>query len=133
MEASVATEIAERFNKLSFHDAILKSVSLDFADSGLEFELEYIIESIQESHGVFRPVYRNARIRLTGVCKLKFHGELDPINKQIIYDFDLMEDSEELLETRKELNTGEIVQFHIYTSSNLSMDVFCKNFVFDLA
>jgi hypothetical protein len=131
MEAKMTRKLVKRFNRLDIHDAILNSITLDFVDSQVKFNLEYIVNLIEESGGVFKPIYRNANLRLTGVRQLRFEGELDSINKQIIYDFDLIENSAELNTVKKELKTGEIVQFHIYTSSNLTMDIFGNDFIFE--
>ena len=124
-------ELVKRFNKLEIHDAILNSINLDFVESEVAFNLEYIVDFTEKSDGVFKPIYCNARLRLTGVRQLKFEGELDAINQQIIYDFDLIEDSTELNALKKEFKTEGIVQFQIYTSFNLTMELFCNDFIFE--
>ena len=131
MGARVKRAISKNFNRLSFHDAQLESVNLDFTNSHIEFSMQYIVDSIEESQGVFRPVYRFARLTLIGVYRLRMVGDLDPINQQIIFEFSLIEDSEDLSNAKKELNINDMALFHVYTSSNLSIDIFCKDFDFE--
>ena len=45
-------KLVKRFNRLDLHDAILNSITLDFVDSQVKFNLEYIVNLIEESGGV---------------------------------------------------------------------------------
>jgi len=123
--------VLTRFADLAFHDAVLNRVVLDFVGLTAAIEVAYIVDSVQESDGAFRATYRDAKLTLLGVFRFTVEGEWDAVNRHVILDLDLVENSEDLRKSRKDTGLADLVEFRIATTSNVTMQIICRDFGFE--
>lgn len=108
--------------KLDLHDSILTKVNIDASNYVITFELDYI-SGLSETEYVdtFKPLTRKAILTLVNYSKAEFNLACDMKNREIILDFDLMEEK------------NDLCTLHLYTSNNCTIDICCEKYDFILS
>lgn len=126
-------KVKERFKNLYFHDSLLKSVNIDFNSKKVIFELDYVVnlmETTECDYKAYDIKRKPAELILIDFKKIFFNIESDIVNPEIILEIELKETSDLLNEINKKKN-DVLFHFHIYTTSNSTIDVLCKDFIFN--